>query len=244
MSTTVQNLIDYAQTFIQYSPLAVGTANQPALGIANELQITMTSAPLTWPWNRNENATLTMVAGTQDYTVAITDFGFLERVTLQDPDTSAIFEVKDIYNNLSRGISSTNAAQRTRPNACAVQLVTYGTSAKFRFMAAPDKAYAVTFIYQKLVTPLTALTGANGTLIIPDQLIDVFNNLFTGEAMSVVDDSKANLYRARGIATLLAKAEGLTQMQINAFLELYWMRDAQHQWRAGRTTQATQASGV
>jgi len=33
-------------------------------------------------------------------------------------------------------------------------------------------------------------------------------------------------------------------MQINAFLEQYWMRDAQRQYNMGRTTQGVQASGV
>jgi len=244
MSTTVQNLIDFAQPFIQYSPLAVGTGNQPALGIANELQIMITNPPFTWPWNRAENSSQTLTAGTQDYTVNITDFGFLERVTLKDPDTQQIFEIFDVYNNLSRGVASTTSNQRTRPNSCAVQIVTYGTSVKFRFMAVPDKAYVATFIYQKLVAPLTALTSTGGTLVIPDQYIDIFNNLFLGEAMSVVDEVKATLYRARGVAGLLSKAEGLTQMQINAFLEQYWMRDKQHQYAMGRTTQGVQASGV
>lgn len=244
MSTTVQNLIDYAQTFIQYSPLSVGTGNQPALGIANELQMTITNPPFTWPWNRGESTALTMTAGTGDYTVSITDFGYLERITLKDPDTNETYEIRDIYNNLSRGVASAVTTKRARPNACAVHTVTYGTSVKLRFMGIPDKAYTTNITYQKLVTPLTTLTSTTGTLVIPDQMIDVFQNLFTGEAMLNVDDTKGVQFIQRGLAALISKAEGLTELQINAFLEQYWARLGQQSYRGAMVQQAGQARGA
>ena len=62
--------------------------------------------------------------------------------------------------------------------------------------------------------------------------------------MAVVDDARAVQYRQRGIAALLAKAEGLSEMDKNMFLEQYWMRDRQMQAGALRTQQAQQARGV
>lgn len=241
MSTTVQNLIDFAQTFIQYSPISVGTGNQPAIGLANELQNTVMNPPFTWPWNRKEDTSITTTKGTADYTASITDFGFLEKVTLTDGSGNT-YEIKDVYNNLARVTGSTS--QEARPQAACVVKVTYGTSVTIRFIGVPDQAYTVVLTYQKLVAPLTALTGGSGTLVVPDQFVDVFNNLFLGEAMALVDDARANVYRQRGVAALLSKAEGLTQLQINAFLEQYWQRDAQMHYRMTQAQQGAQARAV
>ncbi len=392
MSYTIQNSINFAQTFIQYSPLSVGTGNEPALSIANEVQNTVMNAPFTWPWNRDEYTSLTLVKATPDYTVPITDFGFLEKVTLIDPDNGAVFEIKDVYNTLARTSGDTSAAKLQRSNSCCVISVAYGVSVKLRFLGVPDKAYTTALTYQNLVNPfgpysvsaagvasgaslaLTAVTitgattvytgtitgggtnnfvgmtfvitgfsnGTNNTTIlvtandtttltctttsqvtnetgatahaaggqtaytgifapgaflagstatitgfvthtgnngsflvvsctatrlvvvnaaglaesisayanaagwspIPDSFIDVFNNLFLGEAMANVDDTRANQYRQRGIAALISKAEGLTQMQINAFLEQYWQRVAQGQYKTLRTQQSVQAGAI
>lgn len=241
MSYTLQQSVSYALTFIQYSPLNVGTGNEPAISTANEIQNTITNQPFTWPWNRNENKTLTTVIGQQDYTLNLTDFSFLEKVTLTDPTNGETWIVKDVYNNRAQGLGTTIATKYQRPNSVAVQSVTYGTSVVLRFMGIPDKAYAVSVIYQKLVIPITSLAN---NWSIPDQYLDIYNNLFVGEAMAIVDDARANVYRQRGVAALLSKAEGLSEMQRNEFLAQYWARDNQQLAAQLRTQQAAQARGV
>lgn len=245
MATTIQNTIDFCSPFIQYSPLSAGTSSQPAVGIANEIQNTIMNPPFTWGWNRNENTATATVAGTQDYTFSITDFGFLEKVTLTNNTTNDIFDVPNVYNNLSLAPSSANAAKRARPQGASVFSVTYGTSFKLRFSCPPDAVYQIGLIYQKLVVPMTALTGGPGTWAVPDQYLDIYNNLFLGESMAMVDDARANLYRQRGIATLLSKAEGLTEMQKNVFLQQYWMRfTGSPQAAASAMQQGTQGRAV
>lgn len=64
---------------------------------------------------------------------------------------------------------------------------------------------------------------------IPDQYSDVFNNLFLSEAMAMVDDARAQLYRQRGVAALLSKASGLTEMQKNAFAQQWLQRGYERQ---------------
>ena len=243
MATTVQNTIDFAQTFTQYSPLSVGTGNQPALGIANEIQNMILNAPFTWGFNRKENSTLNTVAGTQDYVVALTDFSFLEKVSLTDAN-GAVFEILDVYNTAALGKADASTNKQQRPNSICVLAVAYGINVTLRFMGVPNAVYNVTLTYQKLVTPLAALTGGTGTWAIPDQYLDIYNNLFVGEAMAVVDDARAVQYRQRGVAALLAKAEGLSEMQKNLFLEQYWMRDRQMQTGMLRSQQSAQARGV
>lgn len=244
MSTTIQNTIDFSAPFIEYSPLAVGTGDQPAIGIANEVQNTIMNPPFTWPWNRNENSATSTVAGTQDYTFSIVDFGFLEKVSLTD-SSGNIFEALDVYNNASLATASSNVTKCGRPNGASVLLVTYGTSFKLRFSCPPDQIYQIGLTYQKLVVPMTALTGGSGTWTVPDQYVDIYNNLFLAEAFAVVDDARANQYRQRGIAALLAKADGLTEMQKNSFQEQYMMRTTgQAQSSSLKIQQGNQARGI
>jgi len=243
MATTIQNTIDFASAYIQYPPLSAGAGNQPALGIANEIQNMILNAPFTWGFNRKEDSTLKTVAGTQDYTVNLTDFSFLEKVSLTDAN-GAVFEILDVKNTAALGKADASINKQQRPNAVCVLMVAYGTSVTLRFMGVPNAIYTVTLTYQKLVTPLAALTGGTGTWAIPDQYLDIYNNLFVGEAMAIVDDARSAQYRQRGVAALLAKAEGLTEMEKNLFLEQYWMRDRQMLAGTLRTQQAAQSRGV
>jgi hypothetical protein len=241
---TIQNSIDYSQTYTQYSPLNVGNANEPAITIANEIQNLVAGPPFTWGWNRNEDSSKSTTKGVQDYVINLTDFAFLEDVTLTD-QSGVAFDVPDIYNTKSLGVADANVSKQARPNAACVILVTYGTSMKLRFMGVPDQTYLITLTYQKLITPMSALTGNTGTWTIPAQYSDIYNSLFLGEAMSTVDDARANIYRQRGVTALLAKAEGLTELQKNAFLEQYWMRQGRSDMMGTlKTQQATQARGV
>jgi hypothetical protein len=124
----------------------------------------------------------------------------------------------------------------------AVKFVTYGTSLALRFLGLPDQNYTATLTYQKLITPITTLGQAWG---IPDQYLDIYNNLFLAEAFQAFDeDQQAAKYRMRGIAALLAKSEGLSELQKNAFLAQFLARDAQAVVQQLKTNQGTQARGV
>ena len=100
---TIQNSIDYALTYIQYSPLSAGTNSEPAITIANEIQNLVCGPPFTWAWNRGDNGSvpLNTIVGTQDYTTLLTDFAFLETASLTDAN-GAVFNIPDVYNNLSK----------------------------------------------------------------------------------------------------------------------------------------------
>ena len=168
----------------------------------------------------------------------------MEKVTLTST-AGEVFSVNDVYNTNALGIADARVDKRGRPNSASISSVTYGASIKLRFMGCPDQAYLITLTYQKLVLPLTALTGANGTWIIPDQYQDIYNFLFLAEALAVVDDNREVLYRRQGIAALLSKAEGLNEMQRNVFLDQYWGRQGRPDLAGPlRTQQSQQARGI
>jgi hypothetical protein len=169
---TLLNSAFFAQPYVEYAPVFAGFGFEPSTSIGTMIRNSLLSAPITWPFNRNE-ITFSTVAGQQDYAQSITangnDFGFIEKVTLTD-DQGNVFEMKDSMNNSALAVSSF----QQRPSACAAQQVYYtaGTQfVKFRFLGVPDQIYTVTVTYQKLsplmgpfsITSVAAHSGANTT---------------------------------------------------------------------------------
>lgn len=319
---TLSQTINYSQTFLEYIPLNAGTGWEPAISIATTVRNTILNAPFTWPWNRNEysiasGSPSTLLAGVQDYTFAITDFAYLEKVSLLDADGKYGYELKDVYNTNILGVPTLETGAQAQPNACAVKYYNPGINVSLRFLSVPEQSYTGIFTYQKLPLPFTyynlqsisivsgvvyynyqssQAVGANdelagqfifvdgftnpennGTFLcvsstlnymilvnpdaipefvsayaineswypVPDSFMDIFNNLFLAEAMAMADDGREQIYRQRGIAALLAKSEGLTEMQRNAFLSQWISRGVIQQTAATlRTQQGTQARGI
>lgn len=77
---TLQDSINYAQTYGGYRGLAIGASNNPAITAANITQQIILSPPFSWNWNRNSYTFLT-TAGSQDYTKAVSTFGFIEKAS-------------------------------------------------------------------------------------------------------------------------------------------------------------------
>jgi hypothetical protein len=117
-----------------------------------------------------------------------------------------------------------------------------GSGVTFRFMGVPDKIYSTTLIYQKKPVPMALATDPWSG--IPDQYSDIYNNLFLAESLAVVDDPRNQLYRTRGIAALLAKAEGLNDMQRNFFLSQWLNRSSEGQIAQLRVQSGQQARSI
>jgi hypothetical protein len=298
MPNTLTSTINFAQPFVQYSPLTAGLGLEPAVSIASMIRNTMLTAPMTWNWNRKEDSSLVTKPNVQDYTVPLTDFGFLEKASLTDGQGNTN-EVKYIYN--TNALSKTTTASTQRPDHLSVMSYVPGVSVGLRFLGVPGQAYTVTLTYQLNAPqfgpyviqsaanangPNTAYTGIftpqslpvgqpvtvvgfgtsaspspnDGVFIvvsctatqlvlanaagvsavpspqasavntswapIPDNYSDIYNNLFLSEVLANVEDPRAQIYRQRGVASLLAKQDGLNEMQKNAFSQLWLAKDA------------------
>lgn len=307
MAQTLQNTINWALTFIQYSPLQAGLGNEPAVSIASMIRASLLNAGVgPWFFNRN-STTVSLTATAQDYTATIPDFGFIEKCTVVDDQNSA-HELKDVYNNRPLSVNS----EQARPAAISVES-NDGVTQVFRFSAIPDRTYTATVIYQKKAQPFgpyfissvasavagnTTYTGifdplsfptgstavitgfktntvnngsftvvsvnantlvvANATGIaetfpayvsnfswspIPDYYQDIYNWLFLSEALALVDDARAQLYRARGVAAFLAKAQGLSDTQKNVFVQQWLARNTESMINSLSTQQGVGARG-
>lgn len=373
MALTLFQSQNFAETFLQYAPFNVGFGQEPMVSVASFIRSTILSAPLTWPWNRNENSSIFTTPGVQNYTLSITDFGFLEKVSLQvgakitnvagsgtvatmtapnsfavgnvvtitglshtafngvftvtaansasfqfasatvqssaadsgSAVTGPIVELKDALNVAPLSVSS----DAQRPSA--VSVITRSAGAvNLRFLGVPNKYYQATVIYQKLavifgpfiitsvanaVAGNTTYTGtfdvdafptgataqitnfvasvnngsftvvsvnattlvvanAAGTAVtatgyvsnfawspIPDNYALIYNTLFLGEMMALEDDPRSQIYRQRGMAALLSKAEGLSQTQKDAFMQQWMARTSEQTSIAMRTQIGTQS---
>jgi hypothetical protein len=145
MSLNLQNTLNFAAPYIQYSPLTAGLGQEPAVSIASMIRNSFLAPPQTWPFNRN-TATFNTIVGQQDYTEAsILDLGFVEKVSLRD-DQGNIIEIKDVYNNKALSPS----AFQQQPSAMSVESSSSTAGCVFRFLGVPDQIYAVVVTYQKL----------------------------------------------------------------------------------------------
>lgn len=151
----LQNSINWSLPYVEYSPLSAGTAGEPAVSTATLIRNSLLSPPLSWAWNRSENDSKSTEAGVQDYVINVTDFGYLEKVSLTD-SSGNIFELKDVYNNLPLSATTSTSNARSRPLACSVLISIPGESIKIRFMQSPDKVYKINLTYQIAPVPFTA----------------------------------------------------------------------------------------
>jgi hypothetical protein len=131
-----------------------------------------------------------------------------------------IIQIKDIYNTEVLA----PASEQARPNAICVLQDNGANSYTFRFMSVPDKTYQVQLVFQK--GPVQFAATSDGWAPIPDAFSDIFNNLFLGYYLDSCQDPIGGQYIARGGAALLAKAEGLSEMDKAIFMQAFLNLDA------------------
>ncbi len=234
MANTLQDTANFIQPFCRYQAAAIGASLQPLVGIASIVRNIVLAAPFTWRFNRNNvNITGPVVQGQSDYTQNISDFGFLEKATANDGTTS--WELKDMKNNEALASSTT----QNRPQSISVFNDDGSNNFTFRLSAVPDQAYTVNMVYQKAPVSFVALTDAWAP--IPDSFADVYNNLCLGYYMDSCQDPRAPQYISRGIAGLLARAQGLSSTDKAIFASAYMNFNAQELLTQARTQQGTQA---
>jgi hypothetical protein len=79
---SLQQTIQWCQPYLNWANLSIGTAGEPAMSAANLTLQTIVGPPFVWPWNRANTSFIT-TAGVQDYTMNISNYGFLETASCQ-----------------------------------------------------------------------------------------------------------------------------------------------------------------
>ena len=229
MAITLQNTINWAQPFVRFMPLNIGTSNEPSITNANIIQQTILGAPFVWNWNR-KTLSITTIAGTQDYNQAIGDFGFLEKASITSGSTT--FELSNTEPVLGDG------AERDRPHTIAPQIDDNNGHLSFRLLPIPDAVYTVKVIYQAKAPVLTSLSDS---WAIPDRFAYIFNRGFLALSFEYADDPKFQVENQKFVSALLGAAEGLSEQSRNVFLG-HWL-SVTGQTASGKSQQGLSSRG-
>lgn len=206
---SVQNTIDWVEPTLRFMPLDIGVGGEPSLSNANLVKQIILGPPFCWRWNRTSAATFATVAGTQDYIRTLSDFGFLEKVSLTAAGES--FEVP-----VTNGLLGASA-ERSRPEHVSTQIDDNAGNITFRFLNVPDTAYTVSILYQNKASLITMLSDTWSP--IPDEYSFVYNQGFLAFSAIYADDPRWAIAFQRFLASLVGVSEGLDETQKSAFVE-------------------------
>lgn len=218
MASTIQlsRTVTLASQMIRNAPLVFAAQNNdPALSNADWVKQMILSPPFAWRWNRASSVpsspTFTTTIGTTDYTVPLSDFGWIEKAVAYDPSNG--YQAFELVTDLVQG-QETQANQLTR---IAAQLDDDNGNITFRVMPAPDAAYDVCVTYQKSASLFTATTQT--WTPIPDYLSYLYNLGFQAKAYEYWDDPRWVPTMQMFLTQLVAASENLTDTEKNIWLE-------------------------
>ena len=234
MANTLQTSIYAIQCHLGFWNPTIGTNNEPALSAANMVQQVMGSPPFHFPWNRNV-LSFSCIQTIQDYTQAVTDFGWIEKAVILNPTTSKYYPVTPL-NVTPLGESN----EQTVPASLAVQQNNVGTSVWLRFLGVPDANYSATVWYQKFM-PL--MTGLSSPWVAPDYLSYIYNRGLLAHLYEARGDVRAQQEKIAFAAALLSTHEGLTDSEKNIFLAQYMPNIRAGEVLQLKTQQGVQARG-
>lgn len=156
-TNTITDTLDWCAAFILQRPSSGvgGFTNEPGLTNANLIASTILSPPFSWQWNRATTSFVT-TAGTSDYSVALTTFGYLEKATvngsgLTPPMNPPIQEIQ------IKPLLATSG-KNNRPTFISVVNDDNAGNITFRLMPIPDQAYTIELTYQNAPVIITSLT--------------------------------------------------------------------------------------
>jgi hypothetical protein len=207
---TLAKTITFASANTFGRPMNSYAGNEPATTAANIVKQAILGPPFVWPWNRKV-ITFNTVAGQQDYPLTVTAFGWVESASVQDTTVSPAK-----WNQLENKISLELDTSQARPLSLAAQLDDGNGNITFRLMPVPDAVYPVSVTLQQ--APATFTAPSDLWAPIPDRYQYIFTWGFLSMMYLFADDPRFGAANQKFIAYLLAANEGLTQTEVNIFL--------------------------
>lgn len=239
MASTIKlsDSISWAQQFVRNRALAFPALTpailEPALTNANTVKMAMLGPPFSWRFNR-ASLSITTVAAQQDYPQAAPTFGFIEKAV-----------TKDAAGNINELTNFLNLSQDSRPGVpdkISAQLDDNAGDITFRLMPVPDAVYTCLITQQQKTALFTALAGLWAP--IPDEYSYIFNFGFLALTLLYADDARFQWANQKFVAHLLGAQQGLTQTQVNIFLNQWQMLTGTAISLGVNQTQGEQARGV
>ncbi len=202
---TLQNTINWASSYLEQQPVLVNGI-EPAVSSANLILQTILGPPFQWPWNRGA---LTYTTATQDFALAVADFGFLEGGTVQAESGGKPWEI-----SVKQVLHVDNSS--ARPQYCSPFIDDGAGNITFRLTPAPDQAYVVTLPYQRKAPTIYSM-GSSWTPL-PDEKNYLARWGFLAMMSLIGADARFNEYNSKFVTALLGQQGGLSEMERNIFL--------------------------
>jgi hypothetical protein len=210
MSVTrnLQSSALFSLPFIGYQPVNISNG-EPAITAANLTKQTILGPPFKWNYNRGEFSFPTE-PGTQDYYLPLTDFGFLERVTLTD-SKGVVKEIEIVQSLAAESVQK-------RPGSIAANVMDEEGGVTFRLNAIPPtgETYQIDGFYQRAPVMMSSMANTWGP--IPDHHGYIYDWGFLSFVSLLTKDARFPIFGQRFTAHLLGAQEGLTALERNIFL--------------------------
>lgn len=221
-TVTLQATINWLTAFVVQRPVqgVGGNIFEPFLTTANKVMGTILTAPFRWEWNRTFALTaFTTAAGQTDYPVSLSNFGYLEKGTINyqtvPPGANPNYEL-EIIRNISRD------TKQNRPQQIATLLDNNAGTITFRLFPAPDTIYTVDLVYQNAPIQATYIQNSNGFTTwapIPDKLQFLYEQGMLAHMQMMYNQQLALSNMEIFYRLLIATAEGLSEMEKALWLE-------------------------
>lgn len=200
------------QQFVRNAPLTFispSSDNDPGFTNADWVRQFLLGPPFAWRWNRTDTE-IDCAIGVSDYKVELSNFGWLEKAVITDPDdgdrshelTVTINLVPDTVPNLPVNISAQDDDGEG--------------NITFRLSPTPDKAYALTVVSQN-APPL--FQGLSDTWApIPDYLSFLYTQGMRAQAYEYLNDPRFVTAMQIFMQQAVAANNGLSESQKSIFL--------------------------
>lgn len=164
-------------------------------------------------------------------------FAWIENSSVQDTVQSAPSWI-EMSSKIVLGLESKTG----RPMFISAQFDDGLGNVTFRLMTTPDKAYPVAITVQQK-PPLFTKTSQTWAPI-PDEYSHIYNWGFLSLMWLFADDPRFSIGNSKFITSLLSSHHGLTETQINIFLQQWFAVTGQPQSNAINMQQAAQGRGA
>jgi hypothetical protein len=205
-TVTLQRSVTLASAFLRYAPLTL-SANDPALSNADWVRQFILSPPYAWRWNRAEVAPITCVIGVSDYTVAASNFGWIEKAVVASPENGQESWELTVVNDL---ISD---PMPNLPQRISVQLDDDAGNITFRLSPTPNQAYTLNVTYQKSAPQFVDLTSVWTPL--PDYFSYIYNQGFFAKCCEYMSDPRMAEAMQLFVQLVSAANQGIEDTQKN-----------------------------
>lgn len=210
-TNTLQRTVTVAQNFIRNAPLTFPpSTNDPALIMGDWVRQFILAPPFAWRWNRS-TTTQALTSGTQDYTIALSTFGWLEKATITDTTASPNITY-ELEVELALGTETTS----NLPTKIAPLIDDDNGNITFRLFPVPDKSYTLKLIWQNAAPNFVNMTDSWAP--IPDYLSFLYLQGLLAKAYEYLGDPRFAIALQLFLRQTIAANAGLDQTQLNIFL--------------------------